>query len=409
MSGAIRPRRILVHDYAGHPFQVQLSRELAVRGHTVLHVHSASVQTPQGALARCVDETDRFGVQAITLSATIEKAAYFRRYWQERRYGAHLARVVRDFRPAVVISANTPLEAQARALRAARHADARFVFWLQDIQSVGFERTLQTRLGLAGALAARRFGGLERRLLRASDRVVAISEDFLATLAGFGVSPQSTSVIENWASMEELPLRARDNPWARKHGIVDKFCFLYSGTLGLKHDPELLVALADRYRAIHDVAVVVVSEGASADYLARRKAELCLSNLRVLPFQSYVVLPDVMASADVLVALLEPAAGVFSVPSKVLSYLCAGRALLLAVPADNLAARIVRRSASGAVTDPDDRDAFLRAAECLRANPDIRAAMATNAIKYAMQTFDIGAVGDRFEALLESMDSRSGE
>ena len=376
MTGAISPRRILVHDYAGHPFQVQLSRELAVRGHTVLHVHSASVQTPQGALARCVDETDRFGVQAITLSATIEKAAYFRRYWQERRYGAHLARVVRDFRPAVVISANTPLEAQARAWRAARHADARFVFWLQDIQSVGFERTLQTRLGLAGALAARRFGGLERRLLRASDRVVAISEDFLATLAGFGVPPQSTSVIENWASMEELPLRARDNPWARKHGIVDKFCFLYSGTLGLKHDPELLVALAERYRAIHDVAVVVVSEG---------------------------------ASADVLVALLEPAAGVFSVPSKVLSYLCAGRALLLAVPADNLAARIVRRSASGVVTDPDDRDAFLRAAECLRANPDIRAAMATNAIKYAMQTFDIGAIGDRFEALLESMGSRSGE
>ena len=79
------------------------------------------------------------------------------------------------------------------------------------------------------------------------------------------------------------------------------------------------------------------------------------------------------------------------------------------VPADNLAAKIVRRSASGAVTDPDDRDAFLRAAECLRANPDIRAAMATNAIKYAMQTFDIGAIGDRFEALLESMDSRSGE
>ena len=87
MTGAIRPRRILVHDYAGHPFQIQLSRELAARDHTVLHVHSASVQTPQGALTRRANETDRFGVQAITLSATIEKAAYFRRYWQERRYG----------------------------------------------------------------------------------------------------------------------------------------------------------------------------------------------------------------------------------------------------------------------------------------------------------------------------------
>ena len=86
MSRAISPRRILVHDYAGHPFQVQLSREPAARGHTVLHVHSASVQTPQGALARRGDETDRFGIQAIALSATNEKAANIRRY-SERRYG----------------------------------------------------------------------------------------------------------------------------------------------------------------------------------------------------------------------------------------------------------------------------------------------------------------------------------
>ena len=128
----------------------------------------------------------------------------------------------------------------------------------------------------------------------------------------------------------------------------------------------------------------------------------------MLPFQPYVALPDVMASADVLVALLEPAAGVFSVPSKVLSYMCAGRALLLAVPADNLAAKIVRRSESGVVIDPVDRDAFLQAAEQLRTEPEMRAAMAANAIKYAMRTFDIGAVGDRFEAVLGSMDTRSG-
>jgi len=29
--------RLLIHDYAGHPFQVQLSRELARRGHSVTH------------------------------------------------------------------------------------------------------------------------------------------------------------------------------------------------------------------------------------------------------------------------------------------------------------------------------------------------------------------------------------
>ena len=408
MTTQVKPRRILIHDYAGHPFQIQLSRELASRGHTVQHVHSASVQTPQGALNRRSDDAGGFDVQAIRLPATIEKVAYFRRYWQERDYGRRLAGVVRDFRPAVVISANTPLEAQAKALHAARSVNARFVFWLQDILSVGFERLLRAELGIAGHLAARRFRALELRVLRASDHVVAISDAYLRALASFGVPPHSITVIENWASMKELPMLARDNPWAREHGLSRKLCFLYSGTLGLKHDPELLVALAMQYRANDDVAVVVVSEGAGADYVARRKGELRLVNLLILPFQPYTALAHVMASADVLVALLEPAAGVFSVPSKVLSYLCAGRALLLAVPADNLAAKIVQRSASGIVVDPGNSDAFLLAAEHLRNSPDVRGAMAANAIKYASKTFDIDMIGDRFESLIGSMECGSG-
>jgi hypothetical protein len=32
--------RILISDYSGHPFQVQLSRELARRGHGVTHSYS---------------------------------------------------------------------------------------------------------------------------------------------------------------------------------------------------------------------------------------------------------------------------------------------------------------------------------------------------------------------------------
>jgi len=42
--------RIHLHDFAGHPFQVQLSRRLAQRGHDVLHSHGAQVVTGRGRL-----------------------------------------------------------------------------------------------------------------------------------------------------------------------------------------------------------------------------------------------------------------------------------------------------------------------------------------------------------------------
>jgi hypothetical protein len=44
--------KIVVHDYAGHAFPISLSRELAARGHDVVHAFASSLQTPRGSLAR---------------------------------------------------------------------------------------------------------------------------------------------------------------------------------------------------------------------------------------------------------------------------------------------------------------------------------------------------------------------
>ena len=90
-----------------------------------------------------------------------------------------------------------------------------------------------------------------------------------------------------------------------------------------------------------------------------------------------------------LCAVLEEDAGVFSVPSKVLTYLCAARPLLLAVPQVNLAARIIHQRKAGLTVPPADVPAFLEAAEQLRANPHLAARCATNAREYAKNTFKI--------------------
>ncbi|RMF52223.1 MAG: glycosyltransferase WbuB, partial [Bacteroidetes bacterium] len=48
--------RILVHDYAGHPFQVQLSRALARRGHDVLHAYCGSLPNTAHGIMHRLDE-----------------------------------------------------------------------------------------------------------------------------------------------------------------------------------------------------------------------------------------------------------------------------------------------------------------------------------------------------------------
>jgi glycosyltransferase involved in cell wall biosynthesis len=231
---------------------------------------------------------------------------------------------------------------------------------------------------------------------------VTIAEDFRSELLRWGLPAAKLHLIENWAPLEELPQRPRANAWAREHGLADKRVLLYSGTLGRKHDPGLLLRLALELREEQDVRVVVVSEGAGGDWLARESAAVDARNLLLLGFQPYEALADVLASGDVLLVLLEREAGRYAVPSKVLSYLCAARPLLAAVPAENLGAKVVSESGGGVVAEPGDADGLVAAARRLLDDPSLRADLGAAARAYAEATFDIQAIGDRFEQVLSA-------
>jgi len=200
--------------------------------------------------------------------------------------------------------------------------------------------------------------------------------------------------------IEELPALPKNNPWSCRHGLHDKFVFLYSGTIGMKHNPALLLELAKRFKDQPDVVVAVISEGIGSEWLRRESAAAGLTNLLLLPYQPFAELPALLASGDVLVGILEEDAGGFSVPSKTLSYLCAARALLLAVPAENLAARITRDHGAGITVAPRDLDGFLAAAKFLHDSPEERAEFGANARSYAEATFPIEKTASTFERIL---------
>ena len=389
--------RIVLHDYSGHAFLVQLARQLARGGDEVLHLHFPGFQTPKGALAKREDDPPGFETRGIALDRPFAKYDFVRRALQEREYGRRLAAAIEAWRPELVLSANSPLDPQWAACRAAARVGAGFVFWVQDVYSVAIDRHLRRTIPFAGALIGMRFVALEKRIARAARRCIAISDDFVPILEGWGVARDRIDVVENWAAREDLPLAPRDNAWARAHGLEGKLVFLYSGTLGLKHDPSLLLEVARALTDRADARVVVVSEGIGADWLKAHGGDV--ANLIVLPFQPFERLAEVIASGDVLMAVLEPDAGVYSVPSKVLTYLCAGRPLLAAIPEANLAARIVTREQAGLVVPAGERAAFVAAARRLADDPVLRARLGANGLAYADRSFDIDRVASRIRAI----------
>ena len=398
------PLRITVHDFVGHAFQTQLSRELARRGHSVQHIFFSGFRSPNDHPAALPADPATFLLDPVKLPREYPKYQYLRRYLADRRYLRTCTSQVAGFRPQVVLSANASPMIQAGIQRFCKRNSIGFVNWVQDCYGIAAEKIFTQRLGIAGAWLGKYIRHKEDEVVKASDRVILISDDFYPAFPG--LAKGKASVIENWAPLEDLAPKPKINPWSAAQNLTDKKVFLYSGTLGLKHNPELLVQLAVDLREVPDAAVVVVSEGLGRGYLEARRRELQLSNLLLLDFQPHHMLSDVTASADVLIAMVEKDAGAFSVPSKVLTYLCAGRPLLLAVPQSNLAARIVTRSGAGLVVDPGDVAGFVRGARDLVSDPERALEIASRARAYALSTFDIAKIADRFESVLfESLPS----
>lgn len=395
--------RILINDYCGHPFQVELSRELARRGHELMHLYSADDVSPKGDLQRSPADPAGFQVSSVSHGEKQQKyGSLVRRWKQERAYGRLVCRGITGFAPDVVIASNNPLEAQNLIRRHCQRSRIPFIYWLQDLHSDAIRSYLAQRSRVAGVLAGHWYESMEQRLLRTSSHIVAIAEDFLPRLHEWEVPGSRISVIENWAPRDKIRRLPAENAWRAAKGLTGRRVVLYTGTIGIKHNPDLLLQGAQSFREEPDVAFVVTSEGKYAEYLRTRATDLSLTNLMVLPFQPFDSYSEVLASGDVLVAMIEPEAASYSVPSKVLSYLCSGRPIVLAARSSNLAARTLTRANAGVVVEPRETGKFIDALRSLLADPASRAAAGDNARRYAESAFDIEAIADRFESVLQT-------
>jgi glycosyltransferase involved in cell wall biosynthesis len=346
-----------LHDFSGHPFQAQLSRNLAARGHEVLHSYSSQYVTGHGLLARREGDAGGLRFAPITAEQPLVKYSPAGRARFELSYAQAWQRELDHEQFDVVLACNVPLFALARM----RHYFARrrqpWVFWHQDIYSLGIAAEAARKLPRAAAgLVSRKAQRMEIAQVDSADAVIAIGDSFVSQYRKWGVRTDHVSVIPNWAPLDHLVPGPRENDWARRQDLPSEpVRLLYAGTLGRKHNPLLLLSLLDAVRARGvDTVLTVVSEGVGADDLAAAAGGR--ADVRLLGYQPAEDLPSVLASADAVIALLEPDAAEFSVPSKVLSYLSAGRPIIALMPERNPSAVDVAE-AGGFVAAPTEAGA----------------------------------------------------
>jgi colanic acid biosynthesis glycosyl transferase WcaI len=265
--------------------------------------------------------------------------------------------------PDVVVAVVPNLLSAASAVRIAGHSGARLVVWIQDSMAAA-----ATQSGISGGQkVARIVSSVERYVIRQADTVIVISEGFRNLVEGEGANPDKVVLIRNWSHLNP-PSADRASTRLQLGWGEDEIIALHAGNMGLKQGLDNIVA-AGRLAAKDEKSVRFVLMGDGSQRKQLQRLTEGASNMEFLPPAPSDAYSDVLAAADVL--LINEAETVFdmSLPSKLTSYLMAGRPVLAAVSPLGGTACEVEQTGAGSVIESGRPDLLLQEVVALGADP----------------------------------------
>ncbi|MFB2935435.1 glycosyltransferase family 4 protein [Aerosakkonemataceae cyanobacterium BLCC-F154] len=133
------------------------------------------------------------------------------------------------------------------------------------------------------------------------------------------------TVIHSWANPDLIvPIPKKDNWFAHKYNLVEKFTVLYSGNMGRCHDMETIIEAAHKLQD-QPIQFVFIGDGAKRKLCEEQVAALGLNNCLFLPYQDKQYLPYSLTACDLsLVSVSQGMEGLVA-PSKLYGILAAGR------------------------------------------------------------------------------------
>jgi len=373
--------RIVVLDYSGHIPQADLARSLAKLGHNVRHIYCSDYVSGRGAVERELTDPKDLEFLKISIKKDFNRYNPLERIKHELAVAQEFWSKIQEFNPDHTIFSNVPLLAMSRLAKKMKSNNRLYLFWWQDVYSIAIGNVFK-KFGILAWPIRQYFISLEKKILSEAQSVVAISPNFEPIFRSWKQDLNKFSMYPNWTPINFFP-KKQPSP-----ANINRKLAVYAGTLGLKHRPELLLQLADNSEFKENGGVVVVvSEGYGREFL--EKPQNKRQNIELHDFLPIAQLAQLFADASVLIAVLEPVASTFSVPSKVMSYLSAGKPIVASIDPNNASAKILTEIGAGIVISPDSNALeFSNAVTNIFSNPQIAISMSDAGTKYSQENFD---------------------
>lgn len=246
-----------------------------------------------------------------------------------------------------------PVLVGGTACFAARMRGGRFLYHCMDLYPEIAQ--LNRKLPMGRGLLPWLLGLWDRHTCRKAWRVVVLSEDMKQTLAARGIATDNVRVLNNFALEAEGAEEQTSDLPDRSEGECR---VLFAGNLGRFQGLDVLMGAADRLREYAHIQFHFLGDGAMRNELEQWAGDQLGKTVHLHGFRPLAEALQFMETADLGVVSLQPGVIASAFPSKTMTYLSSGLALLTMVEKDSALARMVEEHKLGVSVAQGDADAM---------------------------------------------------
>lgn len=263
-------------------------------------------------------------------------------------------RAVGRRRPDVLLVVSPPLGLAAAAIMLSRVWRIPYVFDVEDLQP-----DAAADLGMLPGWAVKFLYRVERAAYRNARLVTTLTPSMRQRIMDKGVAAEKVELLEPRMDDSLLDLLPEEGEaFRRRYDLADKFLVTHSGNMGVKQGLDVILDAAALSRNDDSMQFLFVGNGADCERLRRRAAAMNLQNVRFLPLLGQNDFRGLLAASGICLVTQQQSVSEIAFPSKVVTYLAAGRPVLASVNPDCEVARVIRESGAGRVVDAEEPEAL---------------------------------------------------
>jgi colanic acid biosynthesis glycosyl transferase WcaI len=297
-------------------------------------------------------------------------------------------------RPDMLLVVSPPLGLAATAILLSRLWSIPYVFDVEDLQPDS-----ASDLGMLPKWAVKLLYKVENAAYRHARLVTTLTPSMRQKIIAKGFREDHVELLEPRMDDSLIDLPPEEGiAFRQRYNLGEKFLATHSGNMGVKQGLDVILDAAALNRADDSMLFLCVGNGSDCERIKRRAAELDLGNVRFLPLLDETDFRGLMAASNVCLVTQQRSVSEIFFPSKIVTYLAAGRPMIASVNPECEVARMTRESGAGRVVEAENPRALLEAV-CELRNADLRKA-GENARAYACMRWSSGRVLEHLERSL---------